>query len=278
MEIVFIISILSIMGIVFLYWQNKGLRLNKIEYTNSKIKKGLDGFKILHISDFHNDKILLNDVVRLAEKQSPDIVLITGDIIDSRKTDKNTALKLLCELNKISKVYYVTGNHENRLLGLGIFKEEIIKTGTFLLDDRKIVMKVNDEIFSIIGVSDPDFQTKERKEKEEKYLKTVNKLSLGDGTFKILLAHHPEYFKNYANANYDLIFSGHAHGGQFSIPFTDIGVFVPDQGLFPKYAAGIKKEKESTIIINRGIGNSLFPFRLFNRPEIILIALKSLDA
>ncbi len=275
MEIVLSISAVFIICIIFLHWQNKGLRLNKIQYSNSKISKGLNGFKILHLSDFHNDKILLSDVVNLSRKQQPDIIVITGDIIDSRRTEKQIALKLLDELNKFSKVYYVTGNHENRLIDLGLFKEEIIKTGTFLLDDRKLTIKHAGEIFSIIGVSDPDFQTKDRDKKEENYLNLINKFSKGDGTFKILLAHRPEYFVNYANASYDLVFSGHAHGGQFSIPFTDIGVFVPDQGLFPKYAAGIKKEKEATMILNRGIGNSLFPFRLFNRPEIILLELKS---
>ncbi len=273
MELVIAISVLIIILVIFLHWQNKGISVSKIEYTNPKISSGFNGFKILHLSDFHNDKSLLLDVVRLAKKQNPDIIFITGDIIDSRRCEKSVAINLLNELNKIANVYLVLGNHENRLIDLGLFKEQIIKTNTNLLDDRKITIKKDGDFLTLVGVSDPDFQNKNREHKQEEYKKAFSKLSLGDGTFKILLAHRPEFFVDYANANYDLVFSGHAHGGQFRIPFTDIGVFVPDQGFFAKYSAGVKKEKESTMIINRGIGNSLFPFRLFNRPEIILLTL-----
>ncbi len=273
MEIVLIISALTILLVIFLHWQNKGISVNKIQYYNPKIPDGFNGYKILHLSDFHNDKSLFFDVVKLSKKQNPDIIFLTGDIIDSRRCEKSVAIDLLNELNKIASVYIVLGNHENRLIDLGVFKEQIIKTNTNLLDDRKLTIKKQDDFLTLIGISDPDFQKKNKEEKLEKYIKTFSKLSFGDGTFKILLAHRPEYFIEYANANYDLIFSGHAHGGQFRIPFTDIGVFVPDQGFFAKYSAGIKKEKESTMIINRGIGNSLFPFRLFNRPEIILLTL-----
>ncbi len=275
LEFVLIFSGLFLLLIVFLYWQNKGLRLHKIFLENKKLPKGFSNYKILHISDFHNDKSLLFDTIKLSKKEKPDIIFITGDIIDSRKTDIKTAINLLEELNKIASVYYVVGNHENRIKNLDAFINEVKVTNTKVLNNEKIIVEKDGDFISLIGLSDPNFSKINREKEEASFIKTIKKLSFGDNTFKLLLVHRPEYFLEYTNAKYDLIFSGHAHGGQFSIPFTDIGVFVPDQGFFAKYCAGVKEKENTKMIINRGIGNSLFPFRLFNRPEVILLTLKN---
>jgi predicted MPP superfamily phosphohydrolase len=95
----------------------------------------------------------------------------------------------------------------------------------------------------------------------------------GNG-FTILLSHRPELFDTYANHDLDLILSGHAHGGQFRIPFIG-GVVAPNQGFFPKFDAGIYTDGDTNMLVSRGVGNSIFPFRVNNRPEIILIELKS---
>ena len=92
--------------------------------------------------------------------------------------------------------------------------------------------------------------------------------------YTILLSHRPELFEVYAENNIDLIFSGHAHGGQFRIPFVG-GLIAPNQGLFPKYDAGIYEEGNTTMVVSRGIGNSIVPFRINNRPEIVLVELAS---
>ena len=96
-------------------------------------------------------------------------------------------------------------------------------------------------------------------------------LTEGDGSFKVLLSHRPEFIHTYRDSGVNLALTGHAHGGQFGVPFTDYGVFVPNQGIFPPYAAGIKKLDNTTVVISRGIGNSAFPIRLFNRPEVVVI-------
>lgn len=95
-----------------------------------------------------------------------------------------------------------------------------------------------------------------------------------DSVFQILLSHRPELFDLYADKNIDLIFSGHAHGGQFRIPCVG-GLVAPDQGLFPEYTSGAYTQNQSTLIVSRGLGNSIIPIRIFNRPEIVLVILHS---
>ena len=134
----------------------------------------------------------------------------------------------------------------------------------------------------LLGLIDPRFyglpkgeRQKEKKDKLGKYyVRQLERVSASCDGFSLLLAHRPEFLPEYAQAGIDLALTGHAHGGQFSIPFTDIGVYVPNQGLFPKYAAGLKQEGKTTEVISRGIGNSAFPFRLFNRPQLVRIILK----
>lgn len=93
-------------------------------------------------------------------------------------------------------------------------------------------------------------------------------------TYSILLSHRPELFEVYAKNNIDLILSGHAHGGQFCLPLIG-GLLAPNQGLFPKYDSGIYTQENTNMVVSRGIGNRLFPFRFNNCPEVILIELKS---
>lgn len=89
----------------------------------------------------------------------------------------------------------------------------------------------------------------------------------------MLIAHKPEYLEDYQNIGFDLGFAGHAHGGQIRIPFINQGIIAPGQGLFPKYTEGINTIDGFSLIISRGLGNSGFPLRLFNRPEVIVVTL-----
>jgi len=136
------------------------------------------------------------------------------------------------------------------------------------------LIKGNGKI-EILGLSDPDFLT-------TSYLEGTNSSKLrgylerlsDDSAFQILLCHRPELFDIYVKENIDLIFSGHAHGGQFRIPFVG-GLVAPDQGLFPKYTSGAYTQNKSTMIVSRGLGNSIIPIRIFNRPEIVVVTLRN---
>ena len=151
----------------------------------------------------------------------------------------------------------------------------IISCGVQILDHNKVKLIKGKGKIEILGVSDPDFLTSDYMDgtdssKMKEHLKGLS----DDSVFQILLSHRPELFDLYAKENIDLIFSGHAHGGQFRIPFIG-GLVAPDQGLFPKYTSGVYTQNQSTMIVSRGLGNSIIPIRIFNRPEIAAVTLQS---
>lgn len=236
-----------------------------------------NGYKIVHISDLHN-KMFGKDQKALLKKVgsvSPDIIVVTGDLIDRRKYDLHTAMVFIRGALEIAPVYYVSGNHEAWSGDYENIKEELSSSGVEILDDRKVKIVKNEEKIEILGLSDPGFLTDGHMDGAyssllEERLKGMS----DDSAFQILLSHRPELFQIYINQNIDLIFAGHAHGGQFRLPFMG-GLIAPNQGFFPKYTSGEHKEGKSTLIVSRGLGNSVVPIRLFNRPEIVVVTLEN---
>lgn len=266
-----IVLIFILLIALFIYWQNNGIRLTTYKYESNVLPKDFDGFKIIQVSDYHNYKPLEKKIVKYAQHEQPDIIVITGDLFDSRKTDIRCGLSLSEKLCKICSVYFVSGNHESRIPEIEKVFSTMEAMGVEIIDDKKQIISRKDGFITLIGAKDPGFSAGEHLTKREKqaYGNKIIKMCSGDNTFKILLAHRPEFIHSYRDAGINLVLCGHAHGGQFSIPFTDIGVFVPSQGLFPPYAAGMKTAGDTSVIISRGIGNSVFPIRLFNRPQVI---------
>ncbi len=270
----------------FLYWQNYGMQVKRYELSFPALPTAFDGFRIVQISDYHNTPRLEDKIVLAAKLIRPDMTAITGDLFDCRKTDIVRGLSLLERLVKISPVYCVTGNHEAKLPDYTAIRKEMAKAGAVLADGKKFTLKKGREKITLLGIHDPQFWLnlvrKSRKKSTARDITgRVRNLCMRelaglcgrkDG-FRILLSHRPEYIKMYSFAEIDLALTGHAHGGQFGIPFTDTGVYVPNQGFFPAYAAGVKTEGDTVEIISRGLGNSIFPQRLFNRPELVLIEL-----
>ena len=266
---IFIIIVLILL--IFLYYENNKIDISNYEITSNKVKS--DDLKILHLSDLHcksfgkNQKYLIKKIKNI----NPDIIVFTGDLI-SRKAPKEKYINsfiLLKELSKIFPIYFTTGNHEYKSKALKEIQEKLTSFGVHVLINsyEKIIIK-NTEVF-IFGLDD----TTNFNEGFNKVINTLENIKdmLNDSQLNILLSHKPNFFENQSNYNFDLIFSGHAHGGQFRIPFTHQGILMPDQGFFPKLTEGIHKNKNSTLIISRGLGNSGFPFRLFNHPEIVVV-------
>lgn len=271
----FIIILISIL--LFFLWQNNDITITKINYYNKKIPEGFSGYSIVHISDLHNKSFGKNQE-RLLKKiriAKPDIIVVTGDMIDMRRYDLATAMKFICGAMKIAQVYYVPGNHEAWSEKYENISKSLLNYGVEILDDRKFTLKEGKDEIEMLGLLDPAFFTSNYwkitdSSKIEERLKTLS----DDSDFQILLSHRPELFHLYADANIDLIFSGHAHGGQFRIPYI-IGLVAPGQGLFPKYTSGAYSKNQSTLIVSRGLGNSVIPVRIFNRPEIIKVTLQN---
>ena len=212
-------------------------------------------------------------IINMSAGEGADIIDITGDLFDCRRTDVASGLRLARDLVKIAPVYYVTGNHEAKIPGIDSIRKALAGIGVNIIEDRKIQLSRKGASITLMGVQDPRFYIAEKNEKQDRHLFRNHLLNFtkGDDSFKVLLSHRPEFIHTYRDSGIALALTGHAHGGQFSMPFTDIGVFVPNQGLLPEYAAGMKKLGDTTVIISRGIGNSVFPFRLFNRPEIVTV-------
>ena len=268
------VSIAFVAIVIWIAWGNSALMVNEIKITNDKIPQSFEGFRIAQVSDLHNAE-LGKDNNKLIEKLNecePDIIVLTGDLIDSNHTNLEVALSFARQAVKIAPCYFVTGNHE---AWVGSQYEELKTSlenaGVTVLQDEAIELNYGDECIQLIGLNDPDFSERDSFLSESILETKLSQVNISDG-FTILLSHRPEHFNVYQNKNIDLVLSGHAHGGQFRLPFLG-GVIAPNQGLFPKYDAGIYTENGTTMIVSRGIGNSIIPVRINNRPEIIIIEL-----
>lgn len=272
-----IILIIFIVFTFFFTFQNNNIVVSNYIYKNEVIPDVFNDFKIAHISDLHN-KMFGKEQSRLLkelEELEPDIIVITGDLVDRRKYNLENALIFIKGAKIIAPVYYVSGNHEAWSNKYSDIKDNLETEGVYVLDNSLLEIRKEGEVIEILGLSDPDFLTDFYSEgtntsELEKHLNELNKSS----NFKILLSHRPELFDIYVSNNIDLIFSGHAHGGQVRLPFIG-GIIAPDQGFFPVYTSGSYKQGLSTMYVSRGLGNSIVPIRLFNRPEILVVALTS---
>ena len=263
--------------IIWIIWGNTALELNTYTVTSDKLPEAFDGYRIAHVSDLHNaemgkDNEKLLDMLRETE---PDIIAITGDIIDSRNTNIDIALQFTKAAMEIAPCYYVTGNHEARISKYDELKAGMEAAGVVVLEDEKTKISLEGGEITLIGVNDPSYQTDYLFGDAEAVMQSkLQEISDAENEFTILLSHRPELFEVYADNKMDLVLSGHAHGGQFRLPFVG-GLVAPNQGLFPKYDAGLYTEENTNMIVSRGIGNSILPFRFNNRPEVILIELES---
>ena len=271
-----VVTVILATLIAWTVWGNTALELNTYTISSDRLPETFDGYRIAHVSDLHNtemgkDNEKLLDMLREAD---PDIIAITGDIIDSRNTDIDIALQFTKTAMEIAPCYYVTGNHEARVSEYDELKQGLTEQGVIILEDKCIGLDKSEETISLLGVNDPSFQTDYLFGDSETVMQSkLQDIINEEDTYTILLSHRPELFEVYTDSKLDLVLSGHAHGGQFRLPFVG-GLVAPNQGLFPKYDAGLYTEENTNMIVSKGIGNSILPFRFNNRPEVILVELK----
>lgn len=260
--------------ISFFYFQNNVIVTTEYSYSSKKIPENFNGFKILQLSDLHgksfgkNQKHLINKV-KIAK---PNLIVFTGDLIDAINYNDKNSLLLMEKLVQIAPVYYATGNHEWKSGKYNSLETELKKTGVHVMrNSYKEILNGKNKIF-LLGIDDP--ANKDRLYSEqlitEKRISKLNKKINSESDIKILLSHRPELLSLYSKYNINLVFTGHAHGGQFRIPFVG-GLIAPNQGLFPKYTSGEYTKNNTTMIVNRGLGNSIIPIRIFNQPEIVIL-------
>lgn len=261
-----IVLILTLTSVMLLKKNNNKIKVTSYDYYTDKITDNEEGYKIIQISDLHNkqfgkkNKFLLNVI----KNEAPDIIVTTGDIIDNNEHKWSDLLYFFNKLTKISPVYWEIGNHENYMTKTRLKKliNELTKIGVIVIDNR--YEQITENIY-LIGINDnnrADYTL-------QNIINTLDTKSL-----KIALEHRPHLLKHYANQGADLVLSGHAHGGQWQIPFINQGIFAPDQGIFPKLTTGKHKCKNTTMFISRGLGGPEKPPRIFNGPEIVKIIIK----
>ena len=263
--------------VIWIAWGNTALELNTYTISSSKLPQSFDGYRIAHVSDLHNAEMDKDNekLLTMLRDADPDMIAITGDLIDSRNTDIEVALQFVREAVKIAPCYYVTGNHEARVNEYGELKAGMEDAGVTVLEDVRTEISMEGETITLIGVNDPSYQTDYLFGDSEAVMNTkLEELHSEKDGFTVLLSHRPELFDTYADHGIDLVLSGHAHGGQFRLPFIG-GLVAPNQGLFPEYDAGIYTEGNTNMFVSRGVGNSILPFRINNRPEVILIELQA---
>lgn len=249
-----------------LLWGNRAIRTTHISLAHPALPEHFDGFRIAHITDLHNTRFGQNHkhlLTHLMEAQ-PDIIAITGDMIDARRTDINCALEFATIAVTISPCYYVMGNHEARIPQYPEFERGLRDVGVQVLRNETVRLEHDSECLTIIGVDDPAAT--------EGFADTIATLRRKARGFTVLLSHRPERFETYCEANVDLALCGHAHGGQVRLPFIG-GVIAPHQGFFPKYDSGLYTRGPTNMILSRGLGNSLCPLRVNNRPELVVVEL-----
>lgn len=281
---------------------NLNIKTSTYVISSERIAEQIDGFTIVQLSDIHSirsDRTAEN-IVSKVEKEKPHIIVITGDLIDftyynqlreglikDGNRDRNVDIKtveFVSELMRIAQVYYVFGNHERTFLNdldNGAFIASLKDEGVILLNNEQTTITYQEQEINVLGISDPTTVYKDERYAGLGSGEEVMNAMLSDVTecidhdlYTVLLSHRPEYFELYKHYPVDLVLTGHAHGGQIRIPFIG-GLFAPNQGFFPKYTSGSFESGALNMIVNRGIGNSAFPLRVFNPPELITIKLTS---
>ena len=252
----------------FLYSQNKWIFTEQITIHSSQLQQNFNEFKIVHLSDLHGQSFGKNQhhLVTKINTFKPDIIAITGDLFDSSYDDEVSFT--LIEQLKHYPIYFVTGNHEAWINHYNKLEQRLLELGVHILRNESISLEINNQTIALIGIDDPEFGVSV----DNNLTKTLK--TTATDSYKILLSHRPEAFETYVTSGVNLVLSGHAHGGQFRFPFIG-GLVAPDQGFFPEFEEGIHTKNQTTMIISRGLGNSIIPQRLFNRPHLIEITLKA---
>ena len=280
---IFVLMIIAIALVAWLVWDNTRIVVTEIEIENAKLPESFDGYRIAHVSDLHNDEFGKDNekLLTLIESAEPDMIAITGDLLDSRRTDTEKALNFVRQAVKIAPCYYVTGNHESREgKTYDQLEKEMIEAGVVVLRNDKLLLEKGGEAITVAGIDDPRFvlDTDKQAKMEDVIGKVLDGLlkDIPKERFTLLLSHRPELFELYCEYETDLILAGHVHGGQFRIPWIG-GIIGPGQGLLPDYDAGLYREEDVCMVLSRGLGQSIVPFRVNNPPELVVITLKHKD-
>ncbi len=258
---------------LFFRWSNHSLQTECFTFSSPRLPEGFDGCVIVQLSDLHgaqfgedNEKLL--EQVR---ERKPDYIFLTGDLQDQyRQTPRSYSVSLGRAMAEIAPTYFITGNHEWAFRDVRDLKRELREAGVTVLTNEFVTLARNGDSILLAGIDDPNgFADQKTPEELAAEIRAAE-----PDAFWMLLAHRNNYFeKAYSRLGADLVISGHGHGGLIRLPFTD-GLVSVERSLFPSYTAGFYTANGSDLFVSRGLGNSGKTFRLFNRPEIVVLTLE----
>ena len=277
--VLWVLLMLAILFTIIVYLDNVLIRVTQYTVKSEKIPDEFGGYKIVQLSDIHGQKFGENNdvLIRKVREAEPDIILVTGDVVNNAEDDAIQVFEhILDGIEDIAPVYAVTGNHDQ---WDDDFAELIEKWqneyNITYLENKTMPLERDGAVINLSGISDPGIWYGEECDAlVEQYR---NEMQLQEG-YQILMFHRADMLDDFIGTPYDLIFSGHLHGGQWRIPFAG-GVISPDMKLFPDYSGGRYDTENQTFIVSRGIGNpqtfsSFTVPRIFKMAEIVEVTLE----
>lgn len=263
-----ILLVLAILVILTLIALDERLILRTYTVASPKLTAEV---RLAVVTDFHSSDNA-DDVVAMVASCAPDAVLLVGDLFDDDTQNRPTerTLSLMRQLSALYPCYYVSGNHEAWTGEMDALYQQTEEAGVTVLRMSSGVLTVRGQRIALCGVPDPyEMVFSGAPDTEEQIRQALEDVDSAD--FTVLLAHRPELLAKYAQFPFDLVVSGHAHGGQVRIPGVLNGLYAPNQGWFPKLAGGAYTQDGTTLIVSRGLAVRTRLPRIFNRPEVVLV-------
>ena len=261
--------LLILLFAAWVLWANTALERTDYTIASERLPREFDGFRIAQISDLHNSEMGEDNgtLLKMLYDARPDIIVITGDLIDANHTDTEIALDFLRVAVHIAPCYMITGNHESALARADYFEFEakVRELGVTVLHNQAVTLERDGASVVLLGLDDSNYEGILPSPDQIRELAATN-------GFTLMLSHRPDHFDLYTDAQIDVTFSGHAHGGQARLPFVG-GLYAPGQGVLPEYDCGVYTYQNANMVVSRGIGNSSFPLRFNNRPELVVVTL-----
>ena len=258
---------------LFFWWSNHSLQTERFTFASDRLPEGFDGCVIVQLSDLHGAEFGEGNetLIEQVRELKPDYIFLTGDLQDQyRQTPRSYSVTLGRAFAEIAPTYFITGNHEWAFRDVRDLKRELQETGVTVLTNEYVTLSRNGDSILLAGIDDPNgFADQKTPEELAEEIRAAE-----PNAFWMLLAHRNNYFeKEYSYLGADLVISGHGHGGLIRLPFTD-GLISVERSFFPSYTAGFYTSNGSDLFVSRGLGNSGRTFRLFNRPEIVVLTLE----
>ena len=261
---------------------NRKLSISRYTIENRNIPALFDGYKIAVLSDLH--AVQVQGLLEAIRQEKPDAVFCAGDLFDGVQPYE-PVLNLLLELKETAPIYLVSGNHEKYRMDWEDVKERVKEKGIHILENEQTALRKGNEVIWLSGIDDPGHIVRNQqgrriqidsKKRKEKLRESIDSIPV-QKEFQMVLLHRASFFEDVNRSDFDVLFSGHLHGGQWRL----FGIPVAGPGnehridFFCKYSAGCYQKGNTTMIVSRGLGDQMILPRFYNRPDLVIVKLKS---